>query len=192
MSDRTPKKKLVLLGDSIRLIGYGQRVAQLLEDEFDTWQPTDNCRFASYLLRMLFDERANIQGADVVHFNAGLWDICQLFADDLPFTPIDEYVATLRRIAAVLKSYARVVIFSTSTPCRPENGHNDNAVIRRYNAAAAAALTACGVIVNDLYPIINADLDGNIAADHLHLSEKGIAAAADSVAECIRKNMPSQ
>ncbi len=181
-------KKLVLLGDSIRLIGYGAAVAAQLKDEFETWQPTDNCRFASYLLRMLFDEKDKIDGADVIHFNAGLWDICQLFEDDLPFTPIEEYKATLRRIAAVLKSYAPVVIFSTSTPCRPENGHNDNAVIRQYNAAAAQVLGQCGVIINDLYPVIDADMDRYIAADYLHLSEEGIAAAAASVTAVIRKN----
>ena len=48
-------KKLVFLGDSIRLMGYGYQVAELLSDEYETWQPGDNCRFAAYTLRMCFD-----------------------------------------------------------------------------------------------------------------------------------------
>ena len=39
-------KKAVLIGDSIRMIGYGAPVAERLGDEFEVWQPDDNCRFA--------------------------------------------------------------------------------------------------------------------------------------------------
>ena len=45
-------KKLVLLGDSIRLIGYGTRLPALLRDEYEIWQPADNCRWADYTYRM--------------------------------------------------------------------------------------------------------------------------------------------
>ena len=62
-------KKVVLLGDSIRLIGYGKRVVELLGDQCTVWQPEDNCRFAKYTLRMLFDEQQNIKNADVIHWN---------------------------------------------------------------------------------------------------------------------------
>ena len=37
-------KKVVLLGDSIRQIGYGKKVAALLEPDYTVWQPDDNCR----------------------------------------------------------------------------------------------------------------------------------------------------
>ena len=30
-------KKLVLLGDSIRLIGYGTRLAEIMSDEYEVW-----------------------------------------------------------------------------------------------------------------------------------------------------------
>lgn len=39
-------KKVTLLGDSIRQIGYGTRVPQLLGSKFEVFQPEDNCRFA--------------------------------------------------------------------------------------------------------------------------------------------------
>ena len=66
-------KKLVLLGDSIRLIGYGTRLAEIMSDEYEVWQPEDNCRWADYTYRMLSDKAAEIEGADLVHWNNGHW-----------------------------------------------------------------------------------------------------------------------
>ena len=47
--------KVTLLGDSIRMIGYGRVVPTLLGENFDVFQPNENCRFAKYTLRGLFD-----------------------------------------------------------------------------------------------------------------------------------------
>ena len=41
-------KKVTLLGDSIRYIGYGLKVPELLKDEFEVYQPNENCRFALF------------------------------------------------------------------------------------------------------------------------------------------------
>ena len=106
-------KKVVLLGDSIRLIGYGKRVEELLGDQCTVWQPEDNCRFAKYTLRMLFDEQQNIKNADVIHWNNGLWDACDIFGDG-PFSPLEEYVENMLRIAQLLQSYGKKVIFATT------------------------------------------------------------------------------
>ena len=38
--------KVTLLGDSIRLIGYGKKVPELLGDDFEIFQPDINCKFA--------------------------------------------------------------------------------------------------------------------------------------------------
>ena len=62
-------KKVTLLGDSIRQIGYGTMVPELLGEEYEVFQPDDNCRFAKYTLRMLFDYRAQIEGSDVIQFD---------------------------------------------------------------------------------------------------------------------------
>ena len=43
--------KVTLLGDSIRMIGYGLEVPALLGEDFEVFQPDDNCRFAKYTLR---------------------------------------------------------------------------------------------------------------------------------------------
>lgn len=182
-------KKLVLLGDSIRLAGYGNAVAERLADKFVTWQPEDNCRFSKYLLRTIFDNRANLEGADVIHFNCGLWDICKLYNDNQPFTPIDEYKKDLVRIAAELKKYGKTIIFSTTTPCPEGNPYNDDAVIQEFNAAATEILTPMGVIINDLHSVIAADMKRYINQnDLLHLSEDGAKVATESVLSAILAN----
>ena len=76
-------KKIVLLGDSIRLWGYGTKVPQLLGEEYEVCQPEDNCRFVKYTLRGLFDWHDIIKDADVIHWNNGLWD-CTDFTSSAP------------------------------------------------------------------------------------------------------------
>ena len=95
-------KKVVLLGDSIRAIGYGRKVPEMLGEEYTVWQSEDNCRFVKYTLRMLFEWREDIKDADIIHWNNGLWDICDL--GDGVFTSPEEYAATMTRIAARLKT----------------------------------------------------------------------------------------
>ena len=129
------KKNVVLLGDSIRLMGYGKLVPELLGEGYDVWQPDDNGRFVSYVLRQIFDYREQIDKADVVHFNAGEWDICDLFGDE-PFTPEEFYTSQILRIARILQSRGKKVIFATTTPVRAENPHNRTDVIERYNSEA--------------------------------------------------------
>ena len=179
-------KKIVLLGDSIRLIGYGAPVAERLSSEYEVWQPDDNCRFAQYTLRGMWDWQEGLCGADIVHWNNGLWDICQLFGDGA-FTPIDEYVSTMLRIARILKERAKTVIFATTTPVRPENVHNKNEVIEAYNKALVPRLAEMGIIINDLYSPLADDIYKFICADTIHLSDDGIALAADMVEAVIRR-----
>ena len=179
-------KKVILLGDSIRMMGYGAPVAEALKNQYgcEVWQPDDNCRFASYTLRMCFDYKAQMEGADVIHWNNGLWDLCDLFGDGA-FTPMEDYVHTLVRIARVLKTYAPLVIFATSTPPKPEMWGHDVERIKAYNAAAVEALTAEGVYINDLFCPVWEDVDNMICEDLLHLSDKGIKVCAEKVLSAI-------
>ena len=180
-------KKVVLLGDSIRLIGYGHRVAELLGEEYTVWQPDDNCRFASYTLRMAFEWKAQMQGADVIHWNNGLWDVCDLFGDGA-FTPIDAYCDLMVRIARVLKTYGKTVIFATTTPTHPDMWGHDHDRLVAYNEAVTAALRKEGIVINDLFATIDADIPTYICPDLIHLSKEGIEVAAKQVAECIKEN----
>ena len=179
-------KKVVLIGDSIRMIGYGKPVAERLAPEYEVWQPDDNCRFAQYTLRGLWDWQDGMRDADVIHWNNGLWDICHLFGDGA-FTPIEEYVSTMLRIARILKERATTVIFATTTPVRPENVHNKSGIIKAYNEALVPKLLEMGVVINDLYTPIAKDVYKFICEDTIHLSADGIALTADMVEAVIRR-----
>ena len=179
-------KKVVLLGDSIRLFGYGTPVEEALKGEFEVWQPTDNCRFAHYTLRGLFDWRNEIEGADIIHWNNGLWDICELFGDG-PFTPKDQFVEEMVRLAKIMKKRAKTVIFATMTPVRKENIYNKNEVIAEYNDAVVPRLRELGVEINDLYTPIIADVERYISQDLIHLSDEGIRLCSGMVESAIRK-----
>ena len=179
-------KKIVLIGDSIRMIGYGKPVADRLAPEYEVWQPDDNCRFATYTLRGMWDWQEGIRGADVIHWNNGLWDVCELFGDGA-FTPKEEYVETMLRIARLLKERASIVIFATTTPVRPDNSHNRNEVIEEYNEALVPRLMDMGIVINDLYTPISKDLYKFISDDKIHLSEEGILLASDMVESVIRR-----
>lgn len=180
-------KKVTLLGDSIRLIGYGTKVPELLGKDFEVFQPEENCRFAKYTLRMLFDLQENIKNSDVIHWNNGLWDICDLFGDGT-FSSYEAYRADMLRIADLLLRITPNVIFATTTPVRDEHPHNDNADIARFNAAIVPELAAKGIAINDLYTTVYDRRAELIREDDLiHLNEEGIAICAKQVAECIRK-----
>lgn len=180
------KKKVVLLGDSIRMIGYGPRVARMLGADYEVWQPEENCRFAQYTLRGLFDWAGEMAGAEVIHWNNGLWDICDLFGDGA-FTEEETYARTMTRIADILRARAPRVIFATTTPVRQENPYNSNRVIQRYNERIVPKLRELGVEINDLNALLSPDIQRYIRADDLiHLTEEGIELCAGAVARSIR------
>ena len=179
-------QKVVLLGDSIRLMGYGNQVPALLGDDFEVWQPEQNGMFVSNVLRQLFDYADRIGEADIVHFNSGEWDICELF-DDGPFTPLAFYVSQVMRIVALLQKQGKTVIFATTTPVRPDNQYNHNDMIQCFNDAVVPLLKEKGVAVNDLYAVVAEDIAANICDDTIHLSEQGMIRCAEATAAAIRK-----
>lgn len=178
--------KVVLLGDSIRM-GYGPVVEEELKKQgHKVFQPSDNCRFIHYLLRAIFDYQEQIKDADVIVFNAGLWDICELFGDGEPFTPIEEYKAHLRKVTKLLLKITPHVIFVTTTPVREGHPYNDNNVIALYNKEACSIMKEYGVTINDLGGQIYKDINKYIREDDLiHLSDEGIKLASKQVLESI-------
>ena len=161
--------KVTLLGDSVRQ-QYQARVEQLLGEEFEVFGPEENCRFAKYTLRGLFDWERRMKGSRIVHWNNGMWDICDLFGDGL-FSTEEEYVQNMLRIADNLLSRHEVVVFAPTTPVKAENKYNTLESIKRYNDLIVPLLREKGVIINDLYAACAADIDRYVAADTLHLSE---------------------
>ena len=184
--------KVTLLGDSIRIgvgnviPGYGKRAAELLSPEFTVYQPPENCRFAKYTLRMLFDHASSMEGSRIVHWNNGHWDICDLFGDG-SFSTEEEYVDNIVRIARILKSRYDAVIFATTTPARDDNVHNKNSVVERFNSLAVSALKNEGVIINDLHSLLVGDKMRYVADDKIHLSDEAVEICAHAVADKIRE-----
>ena len=176
--------KVVLLGDSIRQ-QYGPKVKELLGDGFEVWAPEDNCRFAKYTLRGLFDWAAGMEGSQIVHWNNGLWDLCRLY-DDGTFTSEGEYVENILRIADLLKKKHSVVIFATTTPVRLSNVYNNNDDCDRFNKAIVPLLKERGIIINDLNSLLRSDPERYICNDTIHLSDEAIDICASQVAEYIR------
>ena len=180
-------KKVTLLGDSIRLIGYGAKVPELLGEGYEVFQPEDNCRFVKYTLRMLFDFKDQITGSDVIHWNCGLWDVTSgLFDDGEPFTCEEEYVENMLRVATLLKKMGKRIIFATTTPVHNEYPYNKNEVIKRYNEVIVPKLMEMGIEINDLYTTVMQDLYKYIGADQIHLSEAGIEVCSKQVADMIK------
>ena len=150
-------KKIILLGDSIRQIGYGKKVPALLGVDYTVWQPAENCRFAQYTLRGMWDWQKELDGADIVHWYNGLWDVCDLFGDG-PFTAKEDYVKTMLRVAGILQKKGKKVIFATTTPVHPKRekqtegmlSTHRNSEIEQYNKAAVELMQRLGIEVNDL------------------------------------------
>ena len=177
--------KVTLLGDSIRAIGYGKMVPELLGSDFEVFQPEENCRFAKYTLRGIFDWKEQMEGTNIVHWNNGLWDICNLFGDGA-FSSEEEYISNILRITDILLNKYDKVIFATTTPVRPENQHDSNKLIERYNQIIVPKLREKGVIINDLHNLVSTDVYRYISQDTIHLTDEGIKLCAEQVAMIIK------
>ena len=180
-------KKVTLLGDSIRM-GYGAKVAEILsKDGVEVFQPEDNCRFAKYTLRLLFELKDNIAGSDIIHWNNGLWDVSDLFGDG-QFTSTEEYCNNMLRIADILLKITPNVIFATTTPVRNNYPYQNAEDIARLNAAIVPLLKAKNIAINDLYGLVYPVKEEIIRDDDLiHLNEKGIELCSKQVVASIKK-----
>ena len=175
--------KISLIGDSIRM-QYEAKVREQLGEDFEIFAPAENCRFAKYNLRGMWDWKNDMAGSRIVHWNCGLWDICNIFGDGM-FTSVEEYVATVSRIADILLSRHEKVIFATTTPVRENNPYNDNEEIKKYNEAIGPVLLEKGIVINDLHSLFAGDTEKYVSDDLIHLSDVAIDIAADAVVKSI-------
>ena len=194
-------KNVLLLGDSIR-IHYKDRVAELLGPDVTVWTPQENCRFSQYLLWGIRDWwfHWGEPKLDAAHFNAGIWDCHRATPDGELFTPIDEYVDHMKRIAKTLQYFTPNVCFATTTPGWINPGNPDlnefdelcppvavwNEDIRRYNEAATKSMLEMGVEINDLHALVSTDPARFVSSDGVHMSPEGNEALAQQVAGKIR------
>ena len=173
-------KKVVLIGDSIRM-GYDKYVKDALDGSAEVYYPAENCRFAVYVLRYLHEwKNAGNWGDDVdlVHWNAGLWDVLELFGDE-PMTSIDYYGELILRIDKRIRMLfpKAKVVFATSTSVDEELASKDffrhNSVIEKYNEKAVEVLKSTDTIINDLFSL-SKTMGREYHSDFVHYyTEKG-------------------
>ena len=111
-------KKIVLIGDSIRM-GYDKYIKDALSDTAEVFYPSENCRFAEYVLRYIHEWKTEGNwgdDVDLVHWNAGLWDVLELFGDE-PLTSLSYYREAIIRIDKRLRMLfpKAKFVFATST-----------------------------------------------------------------------------
>ena len=153
-------KKIVLIGDSIRM-GYDKYVKEALDGVAEVYYPTENCKFAEYVLRFAHEWKNNgswPEDVDLVHWNAGLWDCLELFEDE-PLSPIEFYKNLIPRVHKRLRMLfpKAKIVFATSTAVVEDMASKDfrrhNSIIMEYNEAAKDALKDKDTRINDLWDI---------------------------------------
>lgn len=188
-------KNVFLLGDSIKGF-YKSRVEELLRPDYKIWTPAENCRFAKYTLNSLRYYFAAMKEEDffpdIIHFNVGLWDLNHLYNTGKPFTECDEYIRDMKNILIQLKKTGARIILATTTPTRKErettaDTQHFNCEIKYYNQKLLEAIGNEVDAVNDLYSIVERDINKYISDDFLHPSPAGVEVLARQVAESIEK-----
>ena len=186
-------KKIVLLGDSIRL-GYEAYVREALGGVAEFYSPKENCRFAQYFFRYAHEWKALgnwPSDVDIVHWNAGLWDALRLMGDD-PLTPTDIYARFIARIDQRLRMLfpKAKMIFATSTSVNEAgfvglNHERRNADIAERNAAAIEALSGTDTVIDDLYAVTK-DIPDACRSDMTHFNTpEGVQTMGSAVIGCI-------
>lgn len=187
-------KKVVLIGDSIRF-QYQEYVKKALKDVAEIYASEDSARFSGYTLRFLHNwvQDGNWRDdIDVVHWNAGLWDVLRLYGDDVPLSTKEYYALNVQRIDRALRLFFPKAkrIFATSTRVI-ESRYDEWWVCRRnediqaYNQAAVEALQNTDAVINDLYALTE-NFPESYYCDPTHFTEEqGVPLLGDKVAEII-------
>lgn len=192
-------KKVLLLGDSIRM-GYDDYVRDMLSGEFEVYYDSDdNGRFAAYTLWQANQFFKKYGRFDAVHWNNGYWDMNIEAPMTEPIHPLDEYVRNLGRILREIRKNGAVPVFATSVPILPADIAGEvaaegvktfsykNEWVEKYNEAALSFMEKEGVAVNDLYSVCLEDRHFYKCPDLLHLTDEGYRRCAEKVAEAVRK-----
>jgi hypothetical protein len=202
-ADTAPKKRLLILGDSISM-GYTPFVKKLLADEMVVHRPMrgekmENCSGTTYGVANI-DRWLQIDGGrwDVIHFNWGLHDLKHMKVDgktasdqaaDPPQAAVEVYERQLREIVKKLKATGARLVFAATTPVpdEPMKVYRSNADVLRYNEAAFKVMKEEGVAVNDLYAFARPRMkELQIQPANVHFTPAGSEALAVEVVKAVR------
>ncbi|NLD83921.1 MAG: hypothetical protein GX637_07115 [Clostridiales bacterium] len=177
---------ILLLGDSVRM-QYQKPLTEMLSPAHAVFGPEENGRFSAYLLNSLRFWLPQLPSPDIVQFNCGLWDMGDDYQEGRHFILPDLYRENCVRICRVLRKITGKadlpLIIATTTPTR----HADHQEIGIYNGILREVAQAESARINDLYAVIDRDRENLIGPDGIHLSEAGIAAAAEQTAAVLRE-----
>ena len=172
-------KKVILFGDSISS-GYREYVKQALAGVAEIYYPTKaNGAFAQNLLRFMnvwAEEEGFPRDADLVHFNATLWDVLRIYGDDTLTSP-EYYAELLPRIVKRIKDIfpKAQIAFATGTTVVEEDYEPPyarlNSDIEKFNSIALGVLSPLGVKIDDLYSVTkNLPQGSEYRSDMTHFS----------------------
>ncbi|MBE7046412.1 MAG: SGNH/GDSL hydrolase family protein [Ruminococcaceae bacterium] len=154
-------KKVFLIGDSIKK-GYDRYVKESMSDIAEVFYHDENCRFSQYILRYLhkWKDDLKISNVDLVHWNVGHWDTLRIYNDGCLTSP-ENYKENLVRISERIEFLfpGAMQVFALSTPVIESGYIKDfemryNSDVKIYNNIAVDVLKNRGVIINDLYSLL--------------------------------------
>ncbi len=187
------KKQVLLIGDSLRE-GYCEYVKEELKDIADVYFPLENCRNTQYIITSLrlWVKYCDPEKVDVVHFNAGHWDVAHWSEVGDSLTSLEDYgknVIKIVKIANVLFPNAKVM-FATTTPMNPSttapvNPRTTEEIIQ-YNEVAKKVCKENNVPINDLFELA-ITFGEEMFKDYCHLQGDGYKLLAHQVSNEIKK-----
>ncbi len=186
-------KSVFLIGDSIRL-GYERYVKAMLEGYAEVYSPQEvNGGMAQYVQRWVneWKRRENVPDElDLVHWNAGLWDVLRICGDDTFSSPA-VYQETLVKIHNRLRFLfpKAKLVFALSTAVKEKEYLGEyqryNSDIEKFNKIAVETLQPLGETFDDLYEITK-DAPAACWSDMTHFNTlDGIKLVGNRVVDCV-------
>ena len=188
------KKQVVLIGDSIRE-GYCEYVKEELKDIADVYFPPVNCRNTQFIITSLrlWLNICDPEKVDVVHFNAGHWDIGHWSNIGDSLTTKKEYAKNITKIVKMINLFFpnAKIMFATTTPMNPNTpnviiNNRTTKEIMAYNKRAKKTCKKLNVPVNDLFELA-ITWGEEMFKDYCHLVDDGYKLLAKQVSSEIKK-----
>lgn len=198
---------VLILGDSIS-IAYTPMVIEALAGKANVSRPKANCGPTTNYLKALDNwltgpgvtHAANTKW-DIIHFNAGLHDLCYRNPDAKVYgkrdkvngtlsVTLEDYEQNLETIVQRLKKTGATIIFANTTVVPEGEAGRKVGDDLRYNEVAAKVMARHGIAVNDLQAL-TATFPPKLfrKPGDVHYTEQGSQKLADQVCTAIAKQL---
>ncbi|MGJ8642035.1 MAG: SGNH/GDSL hydrolase family protein [Luteolibacter sp.] len=198
---------VLIIGDSIS-IGYTVAVRKDLEGKANVFRPMskngskpENSQGTTNSVKRI-DAWLKGRKWDVIHFNMGLHDLKHWDpktgknsskASDPYQADVKQYARNLEEIVGKLEKTDAKLIFATTTPVTPgtTNPLREPESPAKYNKAALKIMEEHDIQVNDLFALVEPDLDKLQLPKNVHFKKEGNDQMAKQVADVITAALPS-